>query len=214
MFANLFGSLAFLATLLGLAVGIVVLIFTLATRRTKIAGRIALGMAAWIGLYAALLLTVSFTSTQRVLEAGQEHCYDEMCFSVQNVTTSQTLGAGNQAVRAAGIYYVVTVQLRNDAKRVAQKPSDPALWVVDQQGKRYDGVSATGNLPGQAIDPTLLWNQKLQAGESQSRTLAFDLPFGTANPLLVITEGGGPTFLIIGDENSPFHAKTVFQLAK
>jgi hypothetical protein len=214
MFANLFGSLAFLASILALAAGLAGLLFSLVTRRNKLALRIALGMVAWIGVYAALLLIASVTSAQQILGPGQEHCYDEMCFSVQKVTTAQTLTGGKKEVKAAGIYYVVSLQLRNDAKRVAQKPSHPQVWAVDQQGHTYAGILASGDFPGAPVDSAQLWDQKLQAGESQVRTLAFDLPPAAANPFLVVTEGGGPTFLIIGDENSPFHAKTVFQLVK
>jgi hypothetical protein len=217
MFANLFGTLAFLATLLGLAAAAIGLIFSLVTRRFRTAGRIGLGVLAWMGIYAAVLLAVSFTSAPRVLGPGQEHCFDEMCFSVKNAAATKTVGAGPDQVSAHGVYYIVTVQLRNDAKRVAQKPSDPQLWIQDQQGRRHAemiGTGDTGLAVGQPVDASQLWGQRLQAGESQAQTIAFDLPAGIIQPVLVITEGGGPTFLIIGDENSPFHARTVFQLAQ
>lgn len=212
MFANFFGSLALLASLVVLPVGFIALIVTLAARRRKAAARIGLGLAGWIGVYTTALLLVSFTTPQRVLAMGEEHCFDEMCFSVQNVVPSKTLGAGSQQLTAGGIFYIVTVQLRNDAKRVAQKPSDPGIWIQDQQGRSYTQILGAGDALGQTLDANRLWDQKLQAGESQARTLAFDLPADTANPLLVIAEGGGPTFLIIGDENSPFHTKTAFLL--
>ncbi len=212
MFSNFLGSLAFLASLVLLPIGCIALVVTLVTRRRKAAARIGLGVAAWIGIYAAALLLVSLTTPQRELAMGEEHCFDEMCFSVQNVATSKTLDEGNQKLTTGGIFYIVTVQLRNDAKRVAQKPSDLAIWIQDNQGRSYTQILGAGDALGQPLDASRLWDQKLQAGESQARTLAFDLPADTAEPRLVITEGGGPTFLIIGDENSPFHAKTVFKL--
>jgi len=217
MFANLFGTLAFLGTLLGLIAAGIGLIFSLARLRFKTAGWIGLGVLAWLGIYAAILLAVSFSSAQRVLGKGQEHCFDEMCFSMTAVSTAKTLGSGEGQVTASGIYYIVTVQLRNDAKQVAQKPSDPQIWIQDPQGRTYTTILGTGTpglAAGQAVDSGQLWGQRLQAGESQTRVLAFDLPQGIAQPVLVITEGGGPTSLIIGDENSPFHAKTVFQLVQ
>jgi len=217
MFANLFGTLAFIGAFFGLVGLAIAAIVALLTRHFRAAGRIGLLMLAGAGVYLAVLLLASFTSRPPLLEIGEEHCFDEMCFSVQTVTTAKTLGVEPNQVTANGVYYLVTVQLRNAALRQPQKPSQPAAWVIDEQGRRYTQAVSAEDGQGLTFGKTAafpqLWDQRLQPGEAQVHVLAFDLPADVPHPALVITEGGGPTSLIIGDENSLFHSKTEFRLA-
>jgi hypothetical protein len=90
--------------------------------------------------------------------------------------------------------------------------------VVDARGRRFTEFVNAGPLDGvaqgQPVTPRDLWNQPVAPGEEALRTVAIDLPAGVERPGLVITEGIGPlSAVIIGDENSLFHAKTQFLLA-
>jgi hypothetical protein len=216
VFANLFGTLTFIVTLIGCVGAILAVAFTLMTHRLRTAWRIGRLMLVWVGLYIAVLLAVSFTSPQHILDPGQEHCFDEMCFSVRDVITAKTWGTGPHPMTAHGRYYVLTVQLHNAAKRVPQRPDSAMMWIADQQGRQYtDWVNAqeTPEEPlGGMITAQQIWYRRLEPGESMTHTIAFDLPVDAAQPSLVITEGSGPTLLIIGDENSFFHSKTAFRL--
>jgi hypothetical protein len=147
------------------------------------------------------------------LDLSQERCFDEMCYSVKGVAITHALGQ----FKAQGDFYVVTVQLRSDSRGTAQKPSQPALFVVDAQGQSYSQMVNAGDEPGlptgQPVTADQLWNQKIQPGQVVSRTVAFDLPAGIRQPGLVVTEGIGPlSAVIIGDESSLFHARTEFLL--
>jgi hypothetical protein len=169
-----------------------------------------------LGLYAAALLFVSLTSSQIILGPGQEHCFDEMCFSVKGVTTTPTLGTTPHQITAHGLYYVLTVQLHNAAKRVPQRPDSTMMWITDQQGHAYTDWVNAQETPGQPVGSPIttahIWHRRLEPGESLAHLIAFDLPVDSVQPRLVIKEGSGPTPLIIGDENSFFHAKTAFRL--
>jgi len=116
-----------------------------------------------------------------------------MCFSVQAVTIAHTFGAVPDQLKTSGEVYVVTVRLRSAARRTAQKPSQPRLFVVDAQGKRYSQIINAGNEIGLPIDQPVtaaqLWNRKIQPGESVSRMVALDLPAGIHQPGLVISGG-------------------------
>ena len=220
MFESFFGILTFFATILVLVTGVFVIGISLLTRHFMRAGRIGLILLGWIAVYAVILLTASFTSQPRYLSIGQERCFDEMCYSVTAVTITPTLTNDFlYQLKARGNFYLVTVQLRNAARREAQKPSNPDLFVIGAGGKIYSsyidmrasgGWGAPTNLPGLVLP---LWDQKIQPGETSSLTVAFDLPVDIRQPGLVVTEGIGPlSVAIIGDENSLFHAKTEFQL--
>jgi hypothetical protein len=148
-----------------------------------------------------------------VLEPHQERCFDEMCFSVLQAMTQSTVGNREQMQTAQGLYYVVTVQLRNASQRTAQKPDHPAFFLDDGQGGHYPPSQGAQHALGQQP----VWDARLQPGETQARTLVFDAPKTflqqSPQPRLGITEGSWPTPLIIGDENSPWHQVTVIQLA-
>src|SRR6185437_16010021 len=111
-------------------------------------------------------------TAQQVLDAHQERCFDEMCFSVPQSMTQSTVDNGEQTQTAQGLYYVVTVQLRNASQRTAQKPDHPAFFLDDGRGSHYLPSQSTQ----QALGQQPVWDARLQPGEAQSRTLVFDAP--------------------------------------
>jgi hypothetical protein len=212
MLIELVGTVLFLASVVG-ALGVVIaLVYGALTRRRRLIRVLLLSSVIWLVGYSALLIGASLLTPEQVLEAHQERCFDEMCFSVLQATTVPTVGDGEQTRTAQGLYYVVTVQLRNASQRTAQKPDHPAFFLDDGRGRHY--------FPSQAAQQTLgqqpVWDARLPPGETQPRTLIFDAPADLAQrsplPRLGITEGSWPTPLIIGDENSPWHQVTVIQL--
>jgi heme/copper-type cytochrome/quinol oxidase subunit 1 len=203
------GTLLFIGTIFGLLGSFVYMIITLFNHRVRRTFACLLGCVVWLGIYTLIMMTISFTTPQMVLARGQEHCFDEMCFSVQDATTTRILGTGTHAQLARGIYYIVTVQLRNAARQASQKPDQPAFYLTDAAGYQYSPSSAGQHAIGQYPQ----WNQRLQPGEEQTREVVFDVPLQIQQPHLIVTEGSWPTPLIIGDENSFFHPKTAFSLA-
>ena len=217
MLEGIFGILAFFGSVFGLIAGIIVLAIALVNHHLGRAWKIGRILLAWIGVYAVVLLVVSFTSQARSIPPGEERCFDEMCYSVKAVSIAHTLSAVPNPITAQGNYFIVTIQLRSAAKRAAQKPSEPDLFIVDANGQGYSQAINAGseiNLPiGQPVTARQLWDQAVQPGETVSRTVAFDLPAGIRQPGFAFIEGvGAMSGVIIGDENSFFHAKTEFRL--
>ena len=217
MFAGLLGVLAFLATVLGLLIGLGLLAAALLTHHPRRAGKIAGLLLGWLGLYVLALLLASFTSRPSFVNTGGERCFDEMCYALTKLELRPTLGESPKQLKASGQYYIMTIRLRSAAKRSAQKPSQPSVFVVDARGRRYTDMLNAGpelGLPsGQPLTAAQLWDRQIQPGESVSRTVAFDLPKDVPSPGLVVSEGLGPlAAFIIGDENSFLHAPTEFYL--
>lgn len=200
-------DLLFLVTVFCLLIFLIILIIALLRRKKRMARNTLFGMLIWLCVYTALLIGVSVLTPQRVLALHQEHCFDEMCFSVTQVATTKIVGNAPHRLSANGIFYIVTVQLRNAALRMPQKPDNPSFVLVDVQGHSYnpsqEAQQATGQQPA--------WDSQLQPGETQSRLVIFEVPGLLQQPGLLTSEGGWPTSLIIGDENSPFHQKTVIR---
>ncbi len=220
MLEGVFGFLALLVTTLAVLVCVLLTGMGVVRRRWRGVGKIGLVLAAWLVVYALVLLGVSLFSQPRLLNLGQERCFDEMCYSVIETTFSPTLTAGTQVLHAEGRYLIATLQLRSAARRTAQMPSEPEVFVVDiphqRAGARITQALAaedeSGLAAGQVVTARQLWITPLQPGETVIRWVAFDIPVEFAEPGLVVEEGMGPVLssILIGDENSFWHSKTIF----
>jgi hypothetical protein len=211
MLEGVFGVLAFFVSLLVLGVGAASILIAILRRRPRQAWKIARLCLGWVAVYAVILVLVALTSRPVIIPLGQERCFDEMCYSVQAVSSAPTLSTPAGSLAAQGDFLLITVQLRSAARRTAQRPSEPALFLLDADGQRQTRILDAGS--GQPVTARQVWDQAVQPGETILRRIAFDLPAGARAPYLVMSEGlGAISVLVIGDENSPFHARTVFAL--
>jgi len=192
--------------------------FTLA-RRPGIATVAAAGAAAVAVAYGAALLVLGAASHQRVLGPGATKVFCEIdCHLAYRVTRVRTLSRLPDGARSArGRYYLVTLRTTFDERTISPRRGDGALWpnprrarLVDARGRAWDvdaaATAALGTAAGTAIETPL------HPGESYETTLAFDLPADVAMPRLELTEAAAVTRLLLGHENSPFHAKTLLAL--
>ena len=197
------GTLLFLLAVLFIFVCVVLLLYRLARRQYAPARGTGLVLGGGVGIYMAALLITSLTSTSGVLPLNQNKCFDEWCAAAVAIAQLPAAG-GNQD-------FAVTLKISNTGRGRAQRPDSPHVFVIDAAQKRYDvspaGQSAYESQNG--AQPAL--NQLIQAGTSFITTLVFRLPADTkAN--LVITEGGWPTFFIVGDEGSLWHQESLTPL--
>lgn len=185
------------------------ILFALAGRRWKLLSRLCLGLALFISFYAVLLIGFSLMSPQKVLAMHQMQCFDDWCASVEQVVQRTTIGP----VHARGVYYLVTIRVTSQAKRISQRALDAAVFLLDEQGMRYD-LSPQGQksleTAGEAGQPLNSW---VDAGGSFTYTAVFDLPAKTNKPGLVISHGSFPGLIIIGDAQSFLHKPTIVRLS-
>jgi hypothetical protein len=215
--------LMFLGT--GLVLGVTVLVIAYGlVRSNRLAVKYGLAAAlAGAGIYGLLLLTASLASRERVLGPGEQKYFCEVdchvAYSVTEVTTTKTLGAGPHQATAAGTFHVVKVKTWFDERTISRHrgngPLTPNLRrvaVVDAQGRAYEpSPGGTGAL-AQAEGVGTPLTQPLRPGESYATRLVFDLPTEARSPRLLITDSDGVAHLLIGHEASPFHKKIYFGL--
>lgn len=170
------------------------------------------------GLYLGVLLAVSFTSKERVLARGSDlhfcgfyfDCH--MAVAVDSVTRTRTIGGA----RATGEFYVVSLRVSSDALRATLRLGNPEYQMLDSAGRRFPrsptGEQALAALTG--AQAALV--QKVPPGGSYHTAVVFDLPADVRDPRLLVTDAGGPDFLLegllIGDEDSFFHQPTTLAL--
>jgi hypothetical protein len=152
-------------------------------------------MGIFAGLYLGIVILVSLVSPRRVLQVGEDQCWDDWCLTVTDVRRKPSDN---------GIRYDVTIRISSRARRVAQRGRGTHVYLMDDRGRCYDPISEPAAVPFDIL---------LQPQEAVRTTRVFELPSDTADPVLVASHGGGfPAWFIIGDSGSLFHKRTVVQL--
>lgn len=123
------------------------------------------------------------TGQQKVVPIGQAIRYDDFDFTVTSVRTSRAIGKQN----AAGVYYVVSLNVGNRALRVPYQFDPQMVALIDSAGREYyHNATATAALLGAAPDPCA---SSLPPGASCTTDLVFDVPAGTRAPRLTLPGG-------------------------
>src|SRR3954453_15670620 len=112
-------ALALIVALLVVVVTAVASLVAAVTGRRARAVRRATVAVAVVAGYAAVLITVALTSSPRTLAPGEWKCFDDWCATVGPGTGTEQ-GTDSCAV---------PVQIRNAARRVAQRPDSPQVFV-------------------------------------------------------------------------------------
>jgi hypothetical protein len=107
------------------------------------------------------------------------------------------------------MFYLLTIQVWNDARRETLMLKQPGVWIIDDAGRRYAPIATAANPAGLA---TL--SQPVPAGSAYPTVLAFDLPEEVSRPRLLVTEMESVwpdkllELFLIGNEDSLLHRKT------
>ncbi len=180
----------------------------LIARRFDRVRRLGVVLATYVGAYAIILVLVSLLGPQRVVPMHEPRCFDDWCLSVEGVERRAAIGT----VRARGTFWLVTVEVSSRARRVSQRARDAAVYLVDPRGRRIDPSpygqraleSASG--AGEPLDSTV------DAGESFTHTVVFDVPVDVTELGLVTAHGTFPGRIVIGDDQSFLHRPTIVGL--
>jgi len=173
--------------------------------------------AAYLGTLAA----VSLTSREVRLAPGDRKAFCgfyldcHVGVSVEGVERNSMLYTESGALRPAGSYWLVDLELSSDARRAALTPGALEIYVVDAAGTHYPrDVRTESILAGHPVRRA--FDEPLPAGSAYTRRLVFDLPAAVKEPRLVVRPGFLPdriieTFLI-GDDDSWLHPRTSIRL--
>jgi hypothetical protein len=181
-------ALMLVLSVLGVVVGLGLSAVAATSGRRARARAVLVLTAGFVGLYTLVLLAVGATSRPEYLADGQWKCFDDWCVTVVSADAAVS-GAADR---------LVVLQVWNSARRVTQRPDHPQAFLLT------DGRATPISAPG--------LDQRLDAGRKATVRVLLRVPRQAADPLLLVTEGGFPARLVIGDENSPGHAKSVWSL--
>lgn len=161
--------------------------------RARQAVRLIVGWAMGAAIYFAALIGVSLKAPQQVLHLGDARCFDDWCLTADSAT------------RGPSGDIVVSMHIWSRAKRVEQRAqSGSAVYLTDASGRRWDSLEDPSEVPLTAL---------LHAGESIPASRRFAVPADAHGLAMVVNFGsGGPGNLVIGDEASLFHKRTVYSI--
>lgn len=208
--------LMLIAGLMIAGAGLVIKLWANDNKGAKSIASMALGA---VGIYFVLLVTVSLVTPQKVLGINEEKplcgfyldCH--RLLSVIEVRTARFIGTQQQQ-SAQGIYYIVTVRVRNNAKQADMQLTNPVAEIVDEKGKRWPRVLAAEELLERSRSVSL--TQPIKAGDYFTKELVFDLPADVKVPALLFYENNwcqrATELFLIGDEDSLFHRRVKFRL--
>jgi hypothetical protein len=177
-------DLVLIASVLGVVVLVVACAYNIVRNRQRQALHVLAVAVAWSAGYVAALVGVGLASSEEHLAVGKAKCFDEWCVAVTHV-------------RAAADGYTVSLEITNRGHH-PQRPDRPHASVI------IDGQASPIAVAG--------LDDQVRPEIATRLTLPIEVPRAAGTAALLVTEGGGPSALVIGDENSPFHARSIWPL--
>ena len=148
-----------------------------------------------LAVYLGVVLLVSLLQPGRVLQLGDNQCYDDWCIAATEA---------HRETAATGNPLVVTLRVSSRARQRPQRELGLQVYVKDDQGHRYDPVSDPRDSPFDLL---------LKPQEALTTTRVFRIPADARHPALVVAHRNRfPAFVIIADPESLFHAPTEIRL--
>jgi len=162
------------------------------------AKRILIVLGVCAGIYMGIVCVVSALTPRKVLTMGDPLCADDWCISVEGAEHVP----GNSSVT-----YDVSLRLFSRARRVSQRENNLAVYLSDDQDRRFDPIPQPSDIP---------YNVLLGPGESVAAHRIFRLPADARGVGAVVTREGSslgcfPGCFVI-TENEWFHKPPIFRL--
>ncbi len=167
---------------------------------------LGLGVAALVAVYFLAVFTVSLRSREVVLSRGETKHF---CGFYLDCHLSVTVDSVYREPQPAGERYHVGLRFASDARREPLTLHRPGITLIGADGRTFQ--------PQASVNPATI-SQQIVPGGSYQLDVAFDVPAGTTNPRLLVTELEGVwpdkafELFLIGNEKSVLHKKVLLAL--
>lgn len=203
-----------LLTIVGGAAAAVVMACAVWTGRYVLARRVVSAGVIWLCAYAAILLSVSFSSEEKVLPLKNRKAFCgfyldcHMGVAVVGAEKLEAITSATGTLRPSGVFYRIDLEVSSDARAVPLRLDNPVALLVDARNRAYSRVPEAEEALGVGGLERIV-----AAGESFRTSIVFDVPADALRPRLHFTNGHPLERLVelflIGDEDSILHKKTL-----
>lgn len=114
----------------------------------------------------------SCSSDEKTIGLGQNIHHDDFEYSVQNVEKTDRIGS----VKSKGMFYIVTFQVQNKARRVEHEWDNNITYLVDEKRSEYENSHEMQQSLKNIKDFSLKDKYVTPAGQTESAVLVFDIP--------------------------------------
>jgi hypothetical protein len=195
-------TLIFLATIITIFILVIKVIIKVFRKKSSISTIRTLAIV--ILTYSLLWTLFYFKSTNNPVQLGTDICFDDWCATVTKVEKLKSLGQENQSLNPHGQFFVLHIKMSNHARGISQKPSEPRVHIVDDQGHTYtfskEGQNTLEILSGKQISI----GERLELHQSLETLLVFDIPKEAKNLYALIEEGPFITELLFNTDKEIF----------
>lgn len=133
-----------------------------------------------------IALLMSSCSKEKVIGINERIHHDDFEYKVIQLTVTDSIGSGEKQRRATGLYYLVTFEVENRAKRVNHEWDNSIAYVIDDLGRKYENLPELQEFLN-TLQPFSYSPQHVTpAGASETTRLVFDLPRNVARPYLMV----------------------------
>jgi hypothetical protein len=138
----------------------------------------------------AIAALYTFATPHRFVALGTPVRQDDFAYTVTGVGRAPMISNNAASATAHGVFYIVSIRVDNNARRVGFVWDEHIPHIVDEHGHRWD-VSNSGQA---ALDSSLKPRFAIAAHESRTFEAIFDVPVDIAKPVLVFDNG-----ILMGD---------------
>lgn len=195
-------TLIFLGTIIALLIFLVRLIMK-AIKRENIVSTFR-AVVIIVLSYSVLWGFFYFISSDKVVPFGTDICFDDWCATVTKFERPETLGKGDQELFPHGQFLILNIKMSNQAKGIAQKPSEPRVHILDEKGNSYSFSTKGQQVLEKQNGKQIPIDKKLELHQSLETQLVFDIPKNARNLKVLIEEGPFITKLLFNEDREVF----------
>lgn len=129
-------TLIFLLTILSLLILFVSLIVR--TLRHKSIKQILKVLILTVASYIIVWFAFYLKSTYIIVPLNTDICFDDWCATVAQIEKGPDIQKQSTASATDSTLVVLDIKMSNHARGIAQKPSEPRVFLIDGNGNRYN----------------------------------------------------------------------------
>ena len=145
-----------------------------------------------------------FISSVTIVPFGTDICFDDWCATVTKFERPKTLGKENQELNPHGQFIILNIKMSNQARGIAQKPSEPRVHIVDEKGNSYSFSPEGQQALEKQIGNQIPIDERLELHQSLETQVVFDIPKDARYLKVLIEEGPFITKLLLNENKEVF----------